>query len=39
MKNQVIKVLNIEHGKKVIEYWKSKGVYTCGYSGTITEEE
>ena len=30
MKNQVIEVLNKEHGKKVIEYWKSKGVDT-GY--------
>ena len=28
MKNQVIEVLNKEHGKKVIEYWKSKGVDT-----------
>ena len=25
MKNKVIEVLNKEHGKKVIEYWKSKG--------------
>ena len=28
MKNQVIEVLDIEHGKKVIEYWKSRGVDT-----------
>jgi len=28
MKNQVIEVLNKEHGKKVIEYWESKGVDT-----------
>ena len=28
MENQVIEVLNKEHGKKVIEYWKSKGVDT-----------
>lgn len=28
MKNQVIEVLDKEHGKKVIEYWKSKGVDT-----------
>ncbi len=28
MKNQVIKVLSEEHGKKVIEYWKSRGVDT-----------
>ena len=26
MKNQVIEVLDREHGKKVIEYWESKGV-------------
>lgn len=32
MKNQVIKVLNREHGKKVKEYWESKGdinVFSC----------
>ena len=28
MKNQVIEVLDIEHGKKVIEYWKSRRVDT-----------
>ena len=28
MKNQVIEVLNGEHGKKVIDYWRSKGVDT-----------
>ena len=28
MKNQVIEVIDKEHGKKVIEYWKSKGVDT-----------
>lgn len=39
MKNQVIKVLNREHGKKVIEYWKNKGVDTYGYLGADTEEE
>jgi hypothetical protein len=33
MKNQVIEVLNKEHGKKVIEYWKSRGVNTYGVSG------
>lgn len=33
MKNQVIEVLNKEHGKKVIEYWKSIGVNTCGVYG------
>ena len=29
MKNQVIEVLNKEHGKKVINYWKSKGFKSC----------
>ena len=33
MKNQVIEVLNKEHGKKVIEYWKSIGIDTTGYCG------
>jgi hypothetical protein len=33
MKNQCIKVLNEEHGKKVIEYFKSLGVDTRGYTG------
>ena len=36
MKNQVIKVLNKIHGKKVIEYWASQGVNTCGYVGSNT---
>jgi hypothetical protein len=38
MKNQVIEVLNEEHGKKVIEYWKSKGVDTKGLVGDCTKE-
>ena len=38
MKNQVIEVLNKEHGKKVIEYWKSRGVDTLGMNGTFTKE-
>lgn len=33
--NTVIKVLNEEHGKKVIEWWKSQGVNTMSYSGSI----
>lgn len=33
MKNQVIKVLNVEHGKKIIAYWKSKGIDTRTYTG------
>jgi hypothetical protein len=32
--NEVIKVLDIEHGKKVIEYWKGKGVDTENYRGS-----
>lgn len=39
MKNQVIKVLDREHGKKVIEYWKSRGIDTGTYEGNMTEEE
>ena len=38
MKNQVIEVLNKEHEKKVIEYWKSRGVDTKGYAGDCTKE-
>ena len=38
MKNQVIKVLNKEHGKRVIEYWKDKGVDTYNYLGNTTED-
>jgi len=37
MENQVIKVLTPEHGEKVIEYWKSKGVNTRNYSGECCE--
>ena len=39
MKNQVIEVLNKEHGKKVIEYWKSRGVDTMGMCGSFTKED
>ena len=38
MKNQVIEVLNKEHGKKVIEYWKSKGVDTLSMHGSCTRD-
>ena len=38
MKNQVIEVLNKEHGKKVIDYWKSRGVNTLGMNGSFTKE-
>lgn len=39
MKNKVIEVLDKEHGKKVIEYWKSKGVDTMGMCGSFTKED
>ena len=39
MKNQVIEVLNREHGKKVIEYWKSKGIDTMGMCGSFNKED
>jgi hypothetical protein len=39
MKNQVIKVLTMEHGEKVIAYWKSKGVYTGIKTGSHCESE
>ena len=39
MKNQVIEVLNKEHGKNVIEYWKSIGVDTMGMCGSFTKED
>ena len=38
MKNQVIEVINKEHGKKVIEYWLSKGVNTMGMDGDCTRD-
>ena len=38
MKNEVIEVLNKEHGRKVIEYWKSRGVSTLGMNGSFTKE-
>ena len=39
MKNQVIEVLNKEHGRKVIEYWKSEGADVRGFSGNQTIED
>ena len=39
MKNQVIEVLNREHGRRVIEYWKSKGVNTSVMMGVRTKKE
>lgn len=38
MKNQVIEVLDRGHGKKVIEYWKSKGVDTSDMFGIRTKK-
>ena len=38
MKDQVIEVLDLEHGKKVIDYWKSIGVDTLGMSGSQTKK-
>ena len=39
MKNQVIEVLDREHGKRVIEYWKSRGVDVRGLIGNQTRED
>ena len=39
MKNQVIEVLNQEHGKKVIEYWKSRGVDTGDINGSCNKAD
>ena len=39
MKNQVIEVINKEHGKKVIEYWKSRGIDTMGMCGSFNKED
>ncbi len=36
--NTVIKVKNQAHGKRVIEFFKSKGVHTNGLIGKVTEE-
>ena len=39
MKNQVIEVLNKEHGKKVIEYWESRGADTYYYDGICCKDD
>ena len=39
MKNQVIEVIDREHGKKVIEYWESLGVDTKCMNGSNTREK
>lgn len=38
MKNQVIEVLDREHWKKVLEYWKSKGIDTSRMLGISTKK-
>lgn len=38
MRNQVIEVLDKDHGKRVIEYWHSQGVNTNGYVGSCTRK-
>lgn len=39
MKNQVIEVLDSEHGKKVIQYWKDRGVDTSDFNGSSTKSD
>lgn len=38
MKNQVIEALDREHWKKVLEYWKSKGIDTSCMLGISTKK-
>ena len=38
MKNKVIEVLDREHWKKVLEYWKSKGIDTSRMLGISTKK-
>ena len=38
MKDQVIEVLDREHGKKVIDYWESKGIDTSDLLGIRTKK-
>ena len=37
MKNQVIKVLDFNHGREVIQYWKDRGVDVGECEGNVTE--
>ena len=39
MKNEVIKVLNPQHGKKVIDYFRRQGYNVKGYSGDISRSD
>ena len=38
LNNTVIEVLDIEHGKQVIQWWKDKGVNTGTYEGINTKD-
>ena len=38
MENQVIEVIDREHGRKVIDYWKSKGINTSVLMGIRTKK-
>ena len=38
MKNQVIEVLDEEHGWEVIQYWKDRGVNTFFFNGSCCKE-
>ena len=39
MKNKVVEVLDRAHGRRVIEYWESKGIDTRGMCGAFTKED
>ena len=39
MEDEVIEVLNDEHGKKVIEYWKDKGINTGLFGGFLNKAD
>lgn len=39
MKNEVIKVLNLEHGQEVKKYWINRGINLEGLAFTNTEEK
>jgi len=39
LSNTVIKVLNREHGKKVVAFFKANGINTSSYRGTCTVED
>jgi len=39
MENEVIEVLDLEHGQKVKKYWEDRGVDTSGYFVTTTKSD